>query len=380
MISAFREIGAELGKPSKQSHRLPASEHPSIPTEVRHQPAFSKVRESIAESIVVVGLAVVVGALAATCHNRAIVHSTQVRARSLQHNADGMIREHASADRATPAGEAAPKSASLSSGPPHWTGDTDAMQLTSFFETAKESKWTQSLEWQETALRPEDTGRVVVLPETEKHNPSRPSVLKSPICRLAAVPSADSGPNSAISLPVPAVSDPDQSPTTATRPEEVAAPQPTLGIDVRPVRSMKIDIRAPGGAVPDNLAREQLSRMQSPGDTAALREWSPFAYRWEAPGLCHQPLYFEEVSLERLGRSPIGPRFAQPAISAAHFFGTIPLLPYAIATDPPSELVYTLGEYRPGSNVPYDLRRPQFSLRGLAAQSAAVTGLILMIP
>jgi hypothetical protein len=380
MISAFRDIGAELGKPSKQGHRLPASERPSVPKVGRHHPVLLKIRESIAESIVVVGLAVVVGALAAICHNRAMVHSTQVRAGSLQHNADGMIREHAAASRGTSAEEPVPKSASLPSGPPYWTGDADAMQLTSFFETAKEPKWTQSLEWQETALRPENAGRVVVLPETDKHTPSRASVLKSPIRRLAAVPSADAGPNSAIHLPVIPASDPSQSPTTAARPEEIAAPQPAPGIDVRPVRSMKIDIRAPGGAVPDNLAREQLSRRQSPGDTVSVREWSPFAYRWEAPGLCHQPLYFEEVSLERLGRSPVGPRFAQPVISAAHFFGTIPLLPYAIATDPPSELVYTLGEYRPGSNVPYDLRRPQFSLRGLAAQSAAVTGLILMIP
>jgi hypothetical protein len=272
--------------------------------------------------------------------------------------------------------------------------------LTSFFVHEKAPKWTKTLEWEDTSTKLDGADSIVPLPAVEEvevdedvaenkpaepesgedNQAGRPSDLKSPICRLAAVPSAEAGLNSAIQLPASPATEPSRSPALATRPEEIAAPQPVLEIDNRPVRSLTIDIRTPGGAVPDNLAREQLSRMQTLGDTASVREWSPFAYQWEAPGLCHQPLYFEEVSLERLGRRPIGPGFAQPAISAAHFFGTVPLLPYAIATHPPSELVYTLGEYRPGSDVPCDLRRPPFSLRGLAAQSAAVTGLILMIP
>ena len=49
-------------------------------------------------------------------------------------------------------------------------------------------------------------------------------------------------------------------------------------------------------------------------------------FTWKASGLCHKPLYFEDVQLERYGHSwnPV----VQPFMSAAHFFVSVPLLPY----------------------------------------------------
>ncbi len=42
--------------------------------------------------------------------------------------------------------------------------------------------------------------------------------------------------------------------------------------------------------------------------------------------LCHDPLYFEEIALERYG--DVCNSHLQPFISAGHFFGTLPLVPF----------------------------------------------------
>ena len=77
------------------------------------------------------------------------------------------------------------------------------------------------------------------------------------------------------------------------------------------------------------------------------RQWEAITYRWKASGLCHKPLYFQEASLERYGHT-WGP-VLQPFVSGAHFFFTVPMLPYAMGIQTPNECVYTLGYYRPGS-------------------------------
>lgn len=106
--------------------------------------------------------------------------------------------------------------------------------------------------------------------------------------------------------------------------------------------------------------------------------WCQTVYTWKASGMCHKPLYFEEEALERYGHST-GP-FSQPFVSAAHFFGTIPVLAYKMGMDPPGECKYALGYYRPGSCAPYVIGGVPISGRGLAAEAAAVTGLIYILP
>ncbi len=80
------------------------------------------------------------------------------------------------------------------------------------------------------------------------------------------------------------------------------------------------------------------------------RAFSPTTFTWKATGVCHRPLYFEDVQLERYGHSwnPV----VQPFMSAAHFFISIPLLPYKMGLNPPNECIYTLGYYRPEQFVP----------------------------
>lgn len=108
------------------------------------------------------------------------------------------------------------------------------------------------------------------------------------------------------------------------------------------------------------------------------RNFVPSTIQWAAPGLCHKPLYFEQVQLERYGHE-IGP-VLQPILGTAHFFGNIPLLPYKMGIHPPWECQYPLGYYRPGNCAPYMLQPIPWSLRGAAAQAAVVTGAAALIP
>ncbi len=107
------------------------------------------------------------------------------------------------------------------------------------------------------------------------------------------------------------------------------------------------------------------------------RPWPELIALWEAPGTAHHPLYFEEVNLERYGYS-FG--LAQPVVSAAHFFGRIPALPYLMTVDPPHRCVYTLGHYRPGSCAPLAWNLVPFDPLAAAVQGGVVTGLVYLIP
>ncbi len=99
---------------------------------------------------------------------------------------------------------------------------------------------------------------------------------------------------------------------------------------------------------------------------------------WKASGLCHKPLYFEEIQLERSGHE-YGP-IVQPAISTVHFFKNIAFLPYKMGIHPMNECQYALGHYRPGNCAPWSIEPVPLSLRGAAAQAKVITGAALMLP
>lgn len=164
-------------------------------------------------------------------------------------------------------------------------------------------------------------------------------------------------------------------------PEEVATPGPTYDFESRPIGTLTVITARRAGEIPADLGREKLAQMQAKtaGDPW-VRNWPLICYQWEAPALCHRPLYFEEVNLERYGYGPKYLRVAQPLISAGQFFATVPALPYRIFAEHGRECVYTLGHYRPGSLVPYDVMLPPASLTGTGVESALITGLIFAIP
>lgn len=108
------------------------------------------------------------------------------------------------------------------------------------------------------------------------------------------------------------------------------------------------------------------------------RCWPQTTFLWKAAALCHKPLYFEDAQLERYGHS-----FApccQPLISGAHFFCTLPVLPYCMGVEPPLECIYALGHYRPGSCAPYMIEPVPLSYRGALFQAGAVVGAAAALP
>lgn len=114
------------------------------------------------------------------------------------------------------------------------------------------------------------------------------------------------------------------------------------------------------------------------GYLPATRDWMPSTFTWTASALCHKPLYFEEVQVERYGHTA-GP-IKQPFISGAHFFFNIAALPYKMAINPPRECQYPLGYYRPGDCAPWHIPPVPLSLRGAAAETGAWVGGIFLIP
>lgn len=107
-------------------------------------------------------------------------------------------------------------------------------------------------------------------------------------------------------------------------------------------------------------------------------EWGQDVYTWAAPAFYHNPLYFEQVNLERYGQG--AKPWLQPFVAGAHFFATVPVLPYKMGAHQPCDKIYTLGHYRPGNYNPYQIHHTPFTWRGVAYQGAATTGAAFFLP
>jgi hypothetical protein len=149
----------------------------------------------------------------------------------------------------------------------------------------------------------------------------------------------------------------------------------------RPITDVTTSILPRSPYVPDSVAETRLNELGAISyDSVLVRRWMGLRFCWDAPALHHNPLYFEEVNLERYGYGPRGFRVIQPVISGAHFFATVPTLPYQMATHPPRQPVYALGHYRPGSPAPYRTQFPPLSIPGSLTEAAVIVGLIALIP
>jgi hypothetical protein len=107
-------------------------------------------------------------------------------------------------------------------------------------------------------------------------------------------------------------------------------------------------------ALPDDFRNIAAMTGAAPRTDNFNAAWSPQGYPWISPVFNHKPLYFEQPNLERYGQGSMA--LIQPILSAAHFFGSIPLVPYKSLTHHPRERVYTLGRGRPGNCVPVQRR------------------------
>jgi hypothetical protein len=149
-------------------------------------------------------------------------------------------------------------------------------------------------------------------------------------------------------------------------------------LEDKPFSTITTDIRPSAGTLPTDHAGAKLSELgELWHGTGFARSWPDQEYCWEASGLYHRPLYFEDVNLERHGHRV---RCVQPLVSAARFYCTVPALPYLMALDSPRECMYTLGESRPGSCHALQVQKYPLRLGPAAIQALVVTGLIFAIP
>lgn len=212
--------------------------------------------------------------------------------------------------------------------------------------------------------------------------------------------SAAGGPRCAASEPGPddliRVFDPDftlASLRQQAAPEPVAPPDPEQGpgaaqadsldglppLQFKPISELGVNVALPpGGDTPTDLAARYAAENPPNPEEALARPWPQFSYYWVAPASRHNPLYFEEVNAERYGYSCC--YCLQPAISAAHFFATIPALPYLMTADCPYEIEYTLGHYRPGDCAPWRRHCWPCDCHAGSIEFLAVMSVIAVIP
>jgi hypothetical protein len=174
---------------------------------------------------------------------------------------------------------------------------------------------------------------------------------------------------------------------SADEDQESADHTSTMLKEETPIGSLTIDIAPRMGErqgeriMPADLATQTYGSLDQPTyiGTGSARPWEDTYVCWSAPSFYHRPLYFEQPNLERYGHYH-GNNLLQSAVSAAHFFGSVWVLPYKVGASPWCDCHYTLGRCRPGDCVAHRLERPEISPRGIALQAAVTTGAVFVVP
>jgi hypothetical protein len=219
---------------------------------------------------------------------------------------------------------------------------------------------------------------------------SDPFQNSSPIALPPVAPVAYQASTRQASPRTPLGSSPPESlpaPPDGASPQGAAVDEPGADWRPKPLGELTTNTVLPGGVLPRDYWAERTPQHLAYFDPCgATRGWNVNNFNWVASCLCHNPLYFEEVNLERYGYGcgcygPCCTTCIQSASSMAHFFGNVVALPYKMGVDCPMECDYTLGHYRPGSCPP---RRwhccSRCSALGAMSASGVAVGLIFLIP
>ena len=115
---------------------------------------------------------------------------------------------------------------------------------------------------------------------------------------------------------------------------------------------------AQNGRVPEDRSGllQGFGRVGSVSDTVKV-------FGWEAPSIRYQPLYFEDVVLERYGQTL--PDYRQSVRSAIHFGTALTGLAFQMRETPPRSCDSPLGYCRPGACVPQTTQRHFFGALSL---------------
>jgi|LakMenEpi03Aug12_release.lakeMendotaPanAssembly.Ray.scaffolds.fasta_scaffold00132_47 hypothetical protein len=133
------------------------------------------------------------------------------------------------------------------------------------------------------------------------------------------------------------------------------------------------------GVLPkDALQDYPFEKMALPVGMTRDGDWTELCACWQASGICHLPLYFEEPMLERHGQQ----RYPclQPMISGVRFIGNIAMLPYYMQLDRPWEEQSVLGSYRPGTAAPALYHRPPYRADAVTAEGLTTAAILIAVP
>lgn len=114
------------------------------------------------------------------------------------------------------------------------------------------------------------------------------------------------------------------------------------------IHETRIDIRETNPVAPEDRSASLIYGAH--GSNWNDFQAAPKVLAWAAPNIRYQPLYFEDVPLERYGQTR--GLLKQPYVSGYHFFKSFALLPYQMYHDAPQSCDYPLGFCRPGSSAP----------------------------
>ncbi len=112
--------------------------------------------------------------------------------------------------------------------------------------------------------------------------------------------------------------------------------------------------------------------------TTADRAFPDLTYMWCASNLYHNPLYFEDVQLERYGQVKCN-EFTQSFVSVGKFGVQLIGLPYQMALDNPHSCRYSLGYYRPGDCAPRLKYRVPLNARAAAVSAPVYAGGVFLL-
>lgn len=108
------------------------------------------------------------------------------------------------------------------------------------------------------------------------------------------------------------------------------------------------------------------------------RSLPPSVFAWKASNITYNPLYFQDVVLERYGHT-YGP-LIQPVVSIGRFSAQLLTLPYHMTLDHPCKEVYPLGYYRPGECAPTLLYQPPLNAKAALVTAGFYTGIGFVLP
>mgnify|MGYP006908230951 CR=1 FL=1 len=100
---------------------------------------------------------------------------------------------------------------------------------------------------------------------------------------------------------------------------------------------------------------------------------------WQASNVYHNPLYFEDVQLERYGHT-YGDLVIQPFVSAGKFALQLAGFPYQTVISPLNKRTYPLGVYRPGDWAPGMEYQIPLNLEAALFEAEVVSGLVWVLP